>query len=47
MHLSMIWIISLGNVFVFSTINDRKIIYFNFFTFNFLGNVIVLLFNAL
>jgi hypothetical protein len=43
MHLGMIWIISLGNVLIFSMIDDQKVIYPCLFAFNFLGNVLVLL----
>jgi hypothetical protein len=44
MHLSVIWIISLGNVFVFSTINNWEVIYPCFFAFNFSSNVLVFAF---
>ncbi len=47
MHLSMIWIVSLGNVLVFSMINDRKVIYHCLLAFNFSSSVLVLLFNVL
>jgi hypothetical protein len=47
MHLGVIWIVSSRSVLVFSTINDQKVIYPCLFTFNFLGNVLVLLFNVL
>jgi hypothetical protein len=46
-HSSMIWIVSLGNVLIFFTINDRKVIYPFFFTFNFLNNMLVLFFCVL
>jgi hypothetical protein len=46
-HPSVIWIVSLRNVFIFSTIDGRKVIYPCFFAFNFLSNVLVLLFNVL
>jgi len=39
--------ISLGNVFVFSTTNNQEIIYPCFFTFKFLGNMLVSLSNVL
>jgi hypothetical protein len=35
----VIWIISLGSVFIFSTINDRNVIYPCLFTLNFSGGV--------
>ncbi len=38
-HSSMIWIISLGSVAIFSMIDDWEIICPCLFTFNFLGNV--------
>jgi len=44
-HLGVIWFFSLGNVFVFFTIDDHEVIYHYFFTFNFSNNVLVLLFN--
>jgi hypothetical protein len=47
MHLGVILIVSLGNVPVFSIINDREVIYPCFFTFNFSGNVLILFFNVL
>jgi hypothetical protein len=43
-HSGAIWIISLGCVLVFSTIDDQEVIYPCFFAFNFSGNVLVLLF---
>jgi len=46
-HSGMIWIISLRSVFVFLTIDDQEIIYLYFFAFNFLNNMIILLFNML
>jgi hypothetical protein len=46
-HLGVIWIVSLGSVPIFSTIDNRKVIYPHFFSFNFLNNVLVLLFNVL
>ncbi len=45
MHLNVIWIISLRSVFVFSTIDDWKVIYPCLFAFKFLGDVVILLFN--
>jgi hypothetical protein len=42
MYSNMIWIISLGSVFVFFTIDNHEII---LFTFNFLGNTLILFFN--
>jgi hypothetical protein len=35
------------SVFVFSMIDDQKVIYPYLFVFNFLGNMLVLLFNVL
>ncbi len=46
-HLSVIWIVSLGNVPICFTINDQKLIYPYFFAFNFSVNVLILLFNVL
>jgi len=46
-HLGLIWIVSSGSVPIFSTIDDQKVIYFCFFAFNFLGNMLVLFFNML
>jgi hypothetical protein len=46
-YLGMTWIILLGNVLIFFMIDDRKVIYPYLFTFNFLGNVLILLFNML
>jgi hypothetical protein len=43
----MTWIVSLGSLFVFSTIDNHDVIYSNFFAFNFLSNVLVLLLNVL
>jgi hypothetical protein len=40
-HLGMIYIVSLGNVLVSSTINDQKVIYPCPFAFNFLGSMLV------
>jgi hypothetical protein len=45
-HLGVIWIISLRNVPIFSTINDHEVIYLCLFAFNFLSNMLVLFFNA-
>jgi hypothetical protein len=45
-HPSMTFIISLRNMFVFSTIDDYKVIYPCFFAFNFSSNVLVLFFNV-
>jgi len=42
-HLGMIWIVSLRNVPIFSTIDDWKVIYPCLFAFNFLGNVSITL----
>jgi lipid-A-disaccharide synthase-like uncharacterized protein len=42
----VIWIISLGSVLIFSTIDNRKVIYLYFFAFSFLGSVLVLIFNV-
>jgi len=36
-HPSVIWIVSSKNVFIFSTIDDRKVIYPCLFTFSFSG----------
>jgi len=44
-HPGMIWIVSLGNVFIFSMIDDWGVIYLHLFTFNFLGSVLVLFSN--
>jgi hypothetical protein len=46
-HSDMIWIVSLGNVLVFSMIDDCEVIYFCLFVFKFSSNVLVLLFNIL
>ncbi len=46
-HPNMIWIISSRSVFVYFTIDDRKIIYPCIFVFNFSNYVLVLLFNVL
>jgi hypothetical protein len=43
----VIWIVSSGNVFVFSMINDWEVIYPCFFAFNFSSNVLGMLFNVL
>jgi len=47
MHLGMIWIVSLGNVFIFSMIDDWEVIYPCFLVFKFLGNMLILLFRVL
>ncbi len=47
MHLSVIWIVSLHNVFVFSTIDNWEVIHPYLFAFNFLGDVLILFFNML
>jgi len=36
-HPGVIWIVSLGNVLVFSTIDDQEVIYFYLFAFYFHG----------
>ncbi len=41
MHLGVMWIVSSRSVLVFSTINDREIIYRCLFAFSFSGNVLV------
>jgi hypothetical protein len=46
-HLGVIWIISSGNVLVFSMINDWEVIYLCLFAFNFLGYTLVLFFSML
>ncbi len=40
-HPSMIWIISLGNVPIFSMVDDWKVIYPCLFAFNFSSSVLV------
>jgi hypothetical protein len=45
--LGVIWIVSSGSVFAFSTIKNQEIIYLCLFAFNFLGNMLVLLFSML
>ncbi len=45
MHSNMIWIISLGNVPIFSIINNQEVIYPCLFAFNFLNNLLILFFN--
>jgi hypothetical protein len=47
MHCGMIWIVSVGNVFIFFMIDDLKVIYFCLYTFSFLGSISILLFNML
>jgi hypothetical protein len=44
---SVIWIVSLRSVHVFSIIDDQKDIYPCLFAFNFSSNMLVLLFNVL
>jgi hypothetical protein len=39
--------ISLGSVPIFFTIDNQEVIYFYFFAFNFLGNVLMLFFSVL
>jgi hypothetical protein len=46
MHLSVIRIVLSRNVFVFSMINDYEVIYPCLFAFNFLNNMLVLLFKC-
>jgi hypothetical protein len=46
-HVGVIWIVSLRSVLIFSTIDDREVIYPCLFAFNFLGNVLILLFRML
>ncbi len=46
-HLGLIWIVSSRSVPVFSMINDQEVIYFCFFAFKFLDNMLVLFFNML
>jgi len=43
----VIWIVLLRNMFVFSTKDDWEVIYFCFFAFNFLGNMLVLFLSIL
>jgi hypothetical protein len=45
--LGVIWIVSLGNVLVFSMIDDQEVISPCPFTFNFLNRMLVLLFSVL
>jgi hypothetical protein len=40
-HLGMIWIISSGNVLIYSMINDWEVIYFFLYVFSFLGYTLV------
>jgi hypothetical protein len=42
----VIWIVSSRNVPIFSTINDREVIYPCLFAFNFSNNMLVLLFSV-
>ncbi len=46
-HLSVIWIVSSGNVLVFSMIDNQEIIYPCFFAFKLLSNVLILIFSVL
>jgi hypothetical protein len=46
LRLDVIWIVSSGNVLIFSTINDQKVIYPCLFTFNFSNSVFILLLNV-
>jgi hypothetical protein len=46
-HLGMIWIISLGSVFIFFMMDDQEVIYLCFFSFNFSGCVLILLFSMI
>jgi hypothetical protein len=46
-HLGVIWIVSLGSVFVFSMTDDQEVIYLCLFAFNFSDNVLVLHSNML
>jgi hypothetical protein len=41
-HSNVIWIISLGSVFVFSMIDNQEVIYPCLFAFSFLGNLLVI-----
>jgi phosphoglycerol transferase MdoB-like AlkP superfamily enzyme len=41
-HPNVIWIVSLGSVFVFFTMNDHEVIYPCPFAFNFSSNMLVL-----
>jgi len=41
-HLGVIWIVSLGNVLMFSIIDNQEVIYPCLFTFNFSNNMLVL-----
>ncbi len=47
MHPNVIWIVLLGNMLVFSTIDDQEVVYPCIFAFNFSSNVLVLLINML
>jgi hypothetical protein len=47
MHLGVIWIVSLGSVLVFCTIDDWEVIYPCIFIFNFLGDMLIFLSNVL
>jgi hypothetical protein len=44
-YLGVIWIVSLRSVLVFFTIDDKEVIIFCLFKFNFLGTQLILLFN--
>jgi hypothetical protein len=46
-HPDVIWIVSLGSVLIFSIKDNREVMYPCFFAFNFLGNVLILLFSVL
>jgi hypothetical protein len=46
-HPGMIWIVSSRNVLVFFMIGDWEVIYPCFFAFNFLGSMLIFLFNML
>jgi hypothetical protein len=45
-HPSVIWIVSSGNVLVFSIVGNLEIIYLCLFTFNFSGIMLILLFSV-
>ncbi len=47
MHSGVIWIISLRIVFVFSMIDNQRVIYLNLFAFSFLSNMLILFLNIL
>jgi hypothetical protein len=47
MHLNVIWIVSLVNVFVFSMIDNWEVIYLYLFAFSYSHNVLLLFFNVL